>query len=284
MVRKISVIFSIAQNNMKKWLVNPRIYLIIVLLIAYFHSKISPIYSFCAQHNTKITPYLFPYFMSDDHVVLIATLGAMLLFCDAPFIDSEQPYIILRSGRKKWALGQFAYIAVSSAIFTLFLYLLTLLLLLPQLTLSTEWGKVIGTLVQTNTGTGSGITISFDRYIFFGYSPVIATLTSLFLCFSVVFFLGMLMFYLNLRITRAVGTIAGALLILWQLVIRKTDTILIRYSPVSWMKLGQIDIDGATVYPNLAYVLVALYGMIVLFAVLSVFQIRKTDIDVLKSV
>lgn len=284
MPRRISVIISIAHNNIKKWLVNPRIYLVMVLMLAYFHSRISPIYAFCVQHNTPITPYLFPYFMSDDHVVLIATLGAMLLFCDAPFIDSEQPYIILRSGRKKWVMGQFAYMAASSAIFTLFLYLLTLLLFLPRLTLSAGWGKVIGTLAQTNTGAGLGITIPFDRYIFWGYSPIAATLTSLFLCFSVVFFLGVLMFYMNLRINRATGTITCALLILWQLVIRKTNTILIRYSPVSWMKLGQIDIDGSTVYPNLAYVIIGLYGMIAILMLLSVLHIRRADIDVLKAV
>lgn len=104
--------------------------------------------------------------MSDDHVVLIASLGALLLFCDAPFIDSEQPYIVLRSGRKKWVAGQIAYIAISSALFTLFLYLLTLLLLLPWLEFSTEWGKAIGTLAQTTTGYDLGITITFDRYIF----------------------------------------------------------------------------------------------------------------------
>lgn len=284
MVKRISVIFSITQNGIKKWLINPRVYLIAVLLLAYFHSRISPVYRFCEHYSTKISPYLFPYFMSDDHVVLIAALGAMLLFCDAPFIDSEQPYIVLRSGRKKWVMGQIAYIAVSSTIFTLFLYLLTLLLLLPQLELSKEWGKVISTLVQTTTGIDSGITISFDRYIFFGYSPISATLLSLLLCFSVIFFLGTLMFYLNLRIKRTVGTIVCALLILWQLVIRKTSSVLIRYSPVSWMKLGQIDIDGATVYPNLTYVLAALYGMIVIFAVLSVLCMREKDIDVLKSV
>lgn len=284
MVRKISVIFSIAQNNIKKWAVNPRVYLVVVLLLAYFHSRIAPIYNFCVQYDTKISPFLFPYFLSDDHVVLMVTLAAMLLFCDAPFIDSEQPYILLRSGRKKWVLGQFAYIATAAAIFTLVLYALTLLLLLPQLELGTAWGKVIGTLVQTNTGTAAGVTVPFDRYIFFGYTPIAATLLSLFLCFSVVFFMGALMFYVNLRVNRMVGTIACALLVLWQVVVRKTNTFFICFSPVSWMKLAQIDMNGTTVYPSLAYVLIALYGMIAVLVVLSVLRIRRTNIDVLKSV
>lgn len=284
MGKNIRVVLSMAQNNIKKWAINPRIYMILVLLMAYFHSRISSIYMFCVQHDVKITPYLFPYLMSDDHVVLIATLGAMLLFCDAPFIDIEQPYIVMRSGRKKWVLGQLTYIAAASAIYSVVMYLLTLVLLLPRLTFSSEWGKVISTLAQTNSGMGAGVTINFDRYIYIGYSPIASLLLSLLLCFSVVFFLGTLMFYFNLRINRSAGTIASTLLILWQMVIRKSNTYYIRTSPVSWMKLGQIDINGATDYPSLTYALVGLYVMIIVFGVLSVLAIRKKDIDVLKSV
>lgn len=221
---------------------------------------------------------------SDDHVVLIVTLGAMLLFCDAPFIDLEQPYIVLRSGRKTWVWGQILYLAVASFLYTIFTFLMTLLLLLPKLELQFDWGKVIGTLVQTTTGSEFGISIPFDRYVYFGYSPMGATGISLLLCFSVVLFLGVLMFYLNLRVNRMVGTIASGLLILWQLVIRKTATVFVRLSPVSWMKLGQIDLDGSTLYPPLSYVMIGLYAMILIFCILSVLRIRKTNIDVLKSV
>lgn len=221
---------------------------------------------------------------SDDHVVLIVTLGAMLLFCDAPFIDLEQPYIVLRAGRKTWVWGQILYLAVASFLYTIFTFLMTLLLLLPKLELQFDWGKVIGTLVQTTTGSEFEISIPFDRYVYFGYSPMGATGISLLLCFSVVLFLGVLMFYLNLRVNRMVGTIASGLLILWQLVIRKTATVFVRLSPVSWMKLGQIDLDGSTLYPPLSYVMIGLYAMILIFCILSVLRIRKTNIDVLKSV
>jgi hypothetical protein len=284
MAKKNTVIFSMAHNNIKKWLTNPRIYLIVVLLVAYFHSRISPIYMFCESYDVRISPFIFPYFMSDRHVVLITSLAAMLLFCDAPFIDSEQPYIVLRSGRKKWIFGQLVYIAISSILLTLYFYLLTILLLLPRIELSNEWGKVIGTFVQTTTGDEYNITIFFDSYIFFGYSPIKATLISLLLCFSVVFFMGVLMFYINLRTNRTIGTIVSGILILWQLVISKTSTYWVKASPLSWIKLGNIDIDGSTVYPDLTYVMVGLYGMTIIFAILSVLIMRKRDIDVLKSV
>lgn len=284
MGKKIRACLSIAQNNLYKWVLNPRIYLVAVLLGAYFHSRIFPILQFCDYYEVGISPFLFPFFLSDDHVVLIVSLGAMLLFCDAPFIDLEQPYIILRAGRKNWVLGQILYLIIASILYTAFAFLMMLLLLLPKLELQFDWGKVIGTLVQTTTGSEFGISIPFDRYIYFGYSPVGATGLSVLLCFSVVLFLGVLMFYLNLRVNRMVGTIVSGLLVLWQLVIRKTATALIRFSPVSWMKLGQIDLDGSTVYPNLPYVLIGLYAMILIFCVLSVLRIQRTNIDVLKSV
>ncbi len=284
MVDTIKAIFFIAVNGIKKWRTSPRIFLIAVLLGAYFHSRISPLYSFCSHYAIGFSPGLFSFLMSDAHVVLIVSLGALLFFCDAPFIDLEHPYIILRSGKRKWAAGQIAYIAISSAAFTMYLFLLTLLLLLPYLEFGTEWGKAIGTLALTNAGMDFNVTIPFGQYIYFGYSPATAIPLSLFLCFSVVFFLGVLMFYLNLRINRMTGNITGAILILWQLVIPKTGIRLIRYSPISWMKLEQIDRNGTTVYPNLAYVLVAIYGMVILLTVLSILCMRKKDIDVLKSV
>lgn len=284
MGKKMRACLSITQNNLYKWVLNPRIYLVAVLLGAYFHSRIFPILQFCDYYQVGISPFLFPFFLSDDHVVLIVTLGAMLLFCDAPFIDLEQPYIVLRSGRKTWVWGQILYLAVASFLYTIFTFLMTLLLLLPKLELQFDWGKVIGTLVQTTTGSEFGISIPFDRYVYFGYSPMGATGISLLLCFSVVLFLGVLMFYLNLRVNRMVGTIASGLLILWQLVIRKTATVFVRLSPVSWMKLGQIDLDGSTLYPPLSYVMIGLYAMILIFCILSVLRIRKTNIDVLKSV
>lgn len=284
MGKKIRVCLSIAQNNLQKWVLNPRIYLVAVLLGAYLHSRIFPILQFCGYYEVGISPFLFPFFLSDDHVVLIVTLGAMLLFCDAPFIDLDQPYIVLRAGRKTWVLGQILYLIITSLLYTFFVFLMTLLLLLPKLEPQLEWGKVIGTLVQTTTGSEFGISVSFDRYIYFGYTPMEAVGLSLLLCFSVVLFLGVVMFYFNLRVNRMVGTIVSGLLVLWQLVIRKTATALIRFSPVSWMKLGQIDLDGTTVYPTLSFVIVGLYAMILLFCILSVLRIRRTDIDVLKSV
>ena len=105
MGKKMRACLSITQNNLYKWVLNPRIYLVAVLLGAYFHSRIFPILQFCDHYQVGISPFLFPFFLSDDHVVLIVTLGAMLLFGDAPFIDLEQPYIVLRAGRKTWVWG-----------------------------------------------------------------------------------------------------------------------------------------------------------------------------------
>lgn len=284
MGKMIRAIFSVTQNNIKKLTFNPRMYLSLVLLVTYLHSRVVTLRSFCEFYRVKITPYLFPYVMSDDHVVLVFTLVVMLMLCDAPFIDLDQPYIVMRSGRKNWVLGQFLYIYFLCLCLTAFLFCSLLLLFFPHLEFSGEWGKAISTLVQTSAANEFGVTIPFDRYIYLGYSPISATLLSLFLCFSVSAFLGSLLFYLNFRVNRMMGILVCSLFILWQLVISKTNIELIRFSPVSWLKLGEIDVNGTTVYPNLEYALGVLFALLILFVCLSLFHARKTDIDVIKSV
>ena len=62
--------------------------------------------------------------------------GLILLLCDAPFIESDHPALLLRSGRRTWTAGQVLYIAGTSAVYFAVVYLLTVLVLLPHVALS----------------------------------------------------------------------------------------------------------------------------------------------------
>ena len=80
-------------------------------------------FRFLFEVRYSITPYLFPFIMSDSNSVLLFTLGIVLLLCDAPFIEEDQPYIILRSGRKLWTLGQMLYMCIATfSLFCIYYY------------------------------------------------------------------------------------------------------------------------------------------------------------------
>lgn len=281
---KIKSSISISFYHFKKWIINPRIYVIFVTIFLYLHSILSPIVIFCLNSGYNITPYIFPYMMCQPITVMLIMLGIVLLFCDAPFIGVEQPYIIMRSGRNQWAFGSIVYIFLASIVFFVIIILFSFIILLPVIEFSSGWGKVIGTFAQTSLASQHGISFSFSQAIFMNYPPLHAMLLSFSNCCLVAFMLGMIIFILNLKFTRSTGVIGAVLLILWQMTVTKTWTGFIRYSPVSWVSLSNIDVSSSSLYPTLQYVHFVLLSLVFIIICLSVWFMQKKDIQVLKSV
>lgn len=279
----LSRIFSIAMNHFKKWSVNPRIYILLIGMTVYIYSRLAPINDFCATFGYHITPYVFPFLMSEQFSVMLVMLGVVLLFCDAPFIENEQPYIIIRSGRKAWLFSQLLYIVLASAVYFIVVIFISIIVLLPNLELGLGWGKVIGTFAQTNIAPNHGISLNFDFYIMHAYSPVQALASSFLLSWLMATLLGTLMFTLNLCISRASGAIAASLLILLQMAVR-SEIVLYQFSPISWVSLSQIDLKGTTAFPAYPYILAVSGVSIIALAVISTISIKKRDIEILKSI
>lgn len=108
-MNNICIVIRLCLQNFKRWISNPRIYFIGILLTVYISSVVFPLVSFCYSVETSITPWLFPLLTSNQEGLIIFTACIILLFCDAPFLDSTQPFYIIRSGRQKWILAQILY-------------------------------------------------------------------------------------------------------------------------------------------------------------------------------
>ena len=46
---KVFACFSIALHNFKKWAVNPRLYILLLMEVLYLHSRLSPVGELCAR-------------------------------------------------------------------------------------------------------------------------------------------------------------------------------------------------------------------------------------------
>lgn len=280
----IKKIFSISLYHIRKWPINPRIYLIFIMIFLYLHSILNPINIFCNHMNQPITPYVFPFLMSHTNSVLLIMFGVALLFCDAPFVEIDQPYIILRSGRRIWVAGNILYILIASLIYISAILIFSLLILSPNLEFSMDWGKVIGTFAQTNISPRHNIFIPFSFSIFNAYPPVLALCISFLNCWLISFALGMLMFVLNLNFSRFAGILGASLLIFWQVAVTKMWTGFTKFSPVTWVSLAQIDTNNSTLYPSLQHVYISITIAIIILTILCMTSMRKRDIDILKSV
>ncbi len=280
---KIRRAFFIAGGNFKKWAVNPRMYVVFLLAAGYTAMMLRCISDFCKSSGYKITPWVFPFFIAQPYSLLMILLGLILLFCDAPFMESEQPYIILRVGRKTWTAGQIIYIAAASAIYFLVVAILTILVLLPHLSLESSWGRVINSFSQ-NGASRYGVVIPFDYAITSTFTPIQAMLLEYLLCWLAGVFLGLLLFVLNLAISRSAGVIATAAFAVFPLFVRRSDYWLHYISPCSWTSLSVVNFSGASSFPSPFYVFSGFFLLIASLVITALLLMGQRDIDVLKSV
>lgn len=96
-------------NTFLKWKGNPKIWVVGLFLIFYVYNLTAPIVKFCKEVNYAVSPWLFPYFFSNPTTLLLFMLAFVLYLCDAPFLDQQQVFVLLRTGRQKWTVGQLLY-------------------------------------------------------------------------------------------------------------------------------------------------------------------------------
>lgn len=274
----------LAAHNFQKWPVNPRVYVVFLLELAYVHWMVSPVGDFCAQGGHTVGPWVFPFLLAEPYSRLMVMLGLILLLCDAPFIESDHPALLLRSGRRTWTAGQVLYIAGTSAVYFAVVYLLTVLVLLPHVGFEPGWGKVIHTFCQTRMAGQHGIVLPFDHQISNALGPVEANLLELLLCWLLGTLLGLVLFVLNLTVNRSAGAICAAALAIFPLFVERAGWWMHYISPVSWASLSVVDLTGTTAFPSLGYALAVLAGGNALLALLAFLAMGRRDIDVLKSV
>lgn len=79
-----------------------------------FHVMTAGIRGFCEQTGVDVTFWMLPFMTRYNGDQIIIVLGALLLFCDAPFLEPNSGWQILRAGRKSWFWGNMLYIVVVS--------------------------------------------------------------------------------------------------------------------------------------------------------------------------
>lgn len=283
-MRKFSVPFAIARQNIRKWTSNYRVWLIAIILLIFIHSNTKDINYFANELGLKMSAWIFPFLYIERYMKLLFLFPIILLFCDAPFIDHNQPYIILRSKRTAWSVGQIIYIFLANIIYFLFLILATIGIHITNVTFENDWGKVFGTLATTDAYNFVDTPLKINAYIMKYFTPLQAVwFTFLLSCLSGVI-LGLLVYALNsIFQNRFLGiTVSSFLLILSAGLYRNPEMQWI--SPMSWNTLTNIDIGNTTAFPSFSYVIIADLIIIAILIMISIMANKKQEIYVLQQV
>ena len=260
-------ILNSCKLNFKKWRHNPRYWIVAAILLIFTRGAAAAFREVSLQSNRALSPWLLPFILIDRYLLFCIALCLIITFCDAPFLDGLQPYCLQKIGRKKWLLGQFAYIGVCSFLFFFTLWLWMILLSVGQLQLTANWGDCLEMLAHDNPFWGT-----FAPEIILGQKALPCTLSTFLMGWAVGSLIGMLLLFLNLYYTREVGAFFVS-------AISVIDFVLYAYfdespalfwgSPISWMNPQQYVEDNRWKWS------VRLGIILVLLVILGVLSMRK---------
>lgn len=275
--------FRICMQNIRKWGSNSRIKMCLIMSFLFVYSYISGMWKIIPLVGEKMNPWIFSFLFCWRFMKIVFMAPIVFIFCDAPFIDSNQSYVMLRTSRKKWCFGQVLYIYAGSVIYAFVLFFSTIIINIGHIKWGTSWGKVLGSAGTSTVLSTLGInytTVKVPTIVIRYYTPAQAMFFSFLLMVLSFIFIGLLIYTVNvITKTNVAGTIIAGFFVILTAVVDGNQR-LIWFSPISWNSLNNIDVAGMTANPSIGYVLGMYVLLIAVLTFLAVFFGRKQEIIV----
>lgn len=255
----------ICVQNLRKWLGNSRIYIAFVIVFLFTLIYTKGLWLVSDNVGEKLSIYIFPFLTTYRYMKIIYLFPLLLLFCDAPFVDANQQFVMIRSSRLSWGIGQMLYIICGSFFYALFMLLSSIVVNIGHIQMGASWGKSLILAGTTNICSILGIqydTVQISSIIVKYYTPAQAMLWSFLFLWMICIILGLIIYDFNILFqSNIVGLFAAGFLILFTAVVDGIQQ-LIWYSPVSWSSLNNIDVAKTTSLPGIYFVLFVYIGAI----------------------
>lgn len=216
---------------------------------------------------------ILPHVQNDFYFNKIMLLGGMIFFADIPFMSGEELYVVLKIGKEKWSQINCCYIVLSGVLLSTLLTVLSLLTILPVISLKNEWG----TLYQTFAFSGTAGCVLINASAMSYYSPY-ALMLNIFLIDALTFaFMGMLLYTLSLFVSKIWSYVIVVVLIFLQSVFGKMGLVLDNFLPFSWISASHWRFGYDRHRPDLIYIYTAFCMLLFLLAVISEWKIKRMD-------
>lgn len=211
----------------------------------------APLERFIDDVDYPVSWCLFPFFMANYVFLILFWFLVVYIHSDVPFMQHANMYQVIRTGRRRWAIGQVGGIFLRSFAAVAFTAVCTILPLLPKVELTNEWGKLLRTVAVTDAASVYGFEIPIFYEIFSEYTPLQLMVLSVMLCTFISGFLGTMMFLISLyanKVLAVAGALAVAILMFFVINAHPMNRYkLAFFVPSIWAQVAQI----AT--PNLGY-------------------------------
>lgn len=281
----VKTIFSIAAQNFRKWATDYRIWVIAVLLVVMTFIFADDVRRYAAALGSDVSIWTFPFLYVGRYMRLVFTLPVVLMFCNAPFVDKNQTFVMTRTTRVKWLCGQILYIILAAAVYYIFIFLLSIISTIFIAEFSLDWGGTFYSIANGGAAISipeGGSRVEIPKIIVEYFTPAQACFFTFLLSWLGAVFLGIIIFFFNLVTqSRNIGIVVSFAFVVWSFMVKDTFG-LGRYrklSPLSWNTLENIDVGGLTKYPTFPYCVTVLSISILLLIAGSIIFGRKKSLD-----
>lgn len=277
---KLRKVLRVCMVGFRKILISPRFYLAFLWVYFSFAPDIGAIRSFCGSVGKNCSPWIFALLTENSSNQLFIILGALFLFCDAPFLHANSGWQILRAGRSNWFLGNMLYIWLLSFLYSVGVGILPIVSILPMLEWDTGWGKILGSLAQTSAASQFGME-QFNYAIIVQHSPMDAMALTIISVWLNVVLIGVCNYVFNFYLKKGTGSVVSVVLGLSPLLIVRLAKFSTGYyfSPPLWMSLANYKWKEYGYGVSFGYAYGVLIGLILLCMIFSWKGICKKDLN-----
>lgn len=227
--------------NFRQWIINPQNLAALLCLALYMYDQLHGMVDFARFLDCKVTPWMQPFLLCSADRFLPVMLLFILLISDAPIRTRQQCFVILRTGKQSWIIGQLLYLLLISIGFTALVWLFSWIWYLPELTWEAGWGNALMTASQGFDPAYFGVFLNFGYRVMKNTAPIPVMLWCSAVMILVCYMMGVIMAVCNLWLRKGLGAIITSALVGISLIpeyftidpgiIKMTIWI----SPVSWM-------------------------------------------------
>ncbi len=269
----------------RKMIRTPRFYVAFLWFACLIGLFAMPVRNFCIATGIDVAPWMFPLLTEEDVYQLFIIIGAMILFCDAPFLHADSSWQILRAGRKNWFWGNILYIWLLSLLYAVGLSLIPIFLMLPHVKGMPGWGKILGSLAQTNAAAQIGVNgLNYD--IMAQYDPLQAMVLTILPVWLNTLLIGMVNYVFNFWTIRGAGAGVSAAIGLSPLLIKRLAKNRIGYyiSPPLWMNLSYYKKGNYGIGPSFVYAYGVLLILILACTLISYIGVCRKDLNMMEDI
>lgn len=271
--------FKSAITNFRKWGSCYRLYVVIASVLVFTYMRTDPIRSFAAAKGLSVTPYFFAFQFSDGITNMLFYFGLVLLLCNAPFTDSQQMFVLMRTGRRRWFIGQLLYMFLANICYFLFIAIASILMFIPYINISNDWGTILKLCAENLSLVGTAM----DSQIITSYTPIQACMITFIVNVGIGTLISLCIFYGNMFKSRIYGSAIAVAWIVFSNVVKVLgwDNLIV-LSPISWANIVIFTKKSSGI--TYAYVTIFLFVGIALLTGLILHKSKKYTIDALEEI